>query len=417
MASIIPFRGYRPRPGRAALIASPPYDVVTTEEARSLVASKPLSFLRVGRSEVDLPAGADPHSPAAYAKARENLDALIASGELVPDPEPTLYLYRQGVRDAAGAERFQTGVLSLVSVDEYRSGDIRRHELTRTDKEDDRARHIQATGSHSGPAFLAYRPVAEIDALVAALCAAAPDEDFTAEDGVRHSLWALRDRDAVQRLVRLFRERVPRLYIADGHHRSAAAARIRDAMAAGGRADPWAGFLAVSFPADQLRIMAYNRVVRDLGSYSEATFLEALKGKFDVRELSPGEAPEPVRARDYGLYLGGRWLRLTARPGTYPPEDPVGSLDVQVLQANLLGPVLGIGDPRTDQRIDFVGGIRGRAELERRCAEGRAATAFLCRPVEMEELMRVADAGLIMPPKSTWFEPKLRDGMVIDLVR
>jgi len=419
MAIIRPFNGYRPRPEYAGEVASPPYDVVTTEEAKALAAGNPRSFLRIGRAEIDLPAGTAIHSDAVSAKARENLDALLASGAMLRDDAPTLYAYRQEVADpATGKPRSQTGVLSLVSVDEYRAGAIRRHELTRVDKEDDRARHIEATRSHSGPAFLAYRPVPEIKAVLDAACARPPAADFRASDGVRHALWPISEPGAVERLRALFAERVPRLYIADGHHRSAAAARVRDALRAknpGHRGDePYNYFLAVSFSSDELRIMAYNRVVADLRGLSEDAFLERVKEKFSVRELSGAEAPEPSVQREYGMRLGGRWLRLAALPGTFPAEDPVESLDVQVLQRNLLAPVLGIGDPRTDARIDFVGGIKGRGELERRCADGRAAVAFLCRPVEMDEIMRVADADLIMPPKSTWFEPKLRDGMVVD---
>jgi uncharacterized protein (DUF1015 family) len=420
MAIILPFRGYRPRPDAAERVASPPYDVVSTEEARAIVEGNPLSFLRVGRAEVDLPPGTDIHSQAVYAKARENLDSLIASGALVRDEAPSLYVYRQEMADpVTGKPRAQTGVLSLVSVDEYRSGLIRRHELTRVDKEDDRARHIEATGSHSGPAFLAYKPVPAIRKILESVTDGAPSASFRAGDGVRHSLWPVSDPASVGELVSLFGRYVGRLYIADGHHRSAAAARVRDSMMsrnASHRGDePYNYFLAVSFPADELRIMAYNRVVADIRGLSEKDFLQRAGEKFTVRPLGPGEAPEPAEKREYGLRLGNRWFRLSAKAGSFPAGDPVLSLDVQVLQENLLAPVLGIGDPRTDPRIDFVGGIRGRAELERRC--GGTAIAFLCRPVEMEEIMAVADADLIMPPKSTWFEPKLRDGMVIDLMR
>jgi uncharacterized protein (DUF1015 family) len=422
MAIILPFRGYRPRPDAAERVASPPYDVVSTEEARAIVSGNPLSFLRVGRAEVDLPPGTDIHSQAVYAKARENLDSLIASGALIRDEAPSLYVYRQEMADpVTGKPRAQTGLLSLVSVDEYRSGAIRRHELTRVDKEDDRARHIEATGSHSGPAFLAYRPVPAIRRILESIAAAPPSADFRADDGVGHSLWPVSDPARVRELVSLFGSDVGRLYIADGHHRSAAAARVRDALMsrnASHRGDePYNYFLAVSFPADELRIMAYNRVVADIRGLSEKDFLERAGEKFQVRPLGTGEAPEPVEKREYGLRLGKRWLRLSAKPGSFPAEDPVRSLDVQVLQENLLGPVLGIGDPRTDGRIDFVGGIKGGAELVRRCDGGGAAIAFLCRPVEMDEIMAVADSDLIMPPKSTWFEPKLRDGIVIDLMR
>lgn len=414
MATLRPFRGYRPKAGLAAEIASPPYDVLSSAEAREMAKGNPRSFLRVGKSEIDLPEGADIHSEAVYAKARDNLRALVDSGDLARDSADSLYLYRQTM-----GGRSQTGVLALASVDEYVSGKIKKHELTRVDKENDRARHIEVTGSHSGPAFFTYRAVAEIDAFVDAWCARTPEADFTAQDGIRHSLWAVSEPSRVAELSGLFADKVPCFYIADGHHRSAAAARVRDALKS--RNANHAGdegynfFLAVAFPDRQLKIMDYNRVVKDLNGLSQDAFMEKVRGRFELSAIGPGQSPVPASPKEWGMYLGGAWYRLRARPGSYPAEDPIESLDVQILQANLLGPILGIADPRTDARIDFVGGIRGWRELERRCASDMRV-AFQCYPTTVAELMRIADAGKIMPPKSTWFEPKLRDGMVIDLI-
>jgi uncharacterized protein (DUF1015 family) len=420
MATLRPFRGFRPKSGLAADIASPPYDVLSSGEARAMARGRPRSFLHVGKSEIDLRRGIDPHSDAVYAKARDNLHSLIRKGYLVQDDEASLYLYRQVMRDAdSGAERAQTGVLALASVDEYVSGKIKKHELTRVDKENDRARHIETTGSHSGPAFFTYRAVPQIDAFVQRECAREPDADFVAADGIRHSLWAVSEPKRVKELEELFGKKVPCFYIADGHHRSAAAARVRETLKAknighDGR-EGYNYFLAVAFPDRQLKIMDYNRVVRDLNGMSTEAFIAKLRERFELRPLGVGESPVPKSPKSWGMYLGRDWYRLEAKRGSYPERDPIESLDVQILQANLLSPILGIQDPRTDKRIDFVGGIRGYKELEKRCAADMKV-AFLCYPTTVEELMRIADAGKIMPPKSTWFEPKLRDGMVVDLM-
>jgi uncharacterized protein (DUF1015 family) len=420
MATLRPFRGYRPKPGLAADIASPPYDVLSSDEARAMAGGNPRSFLHVGKSEIDLPEGTDVHSEAVYRKAHDNLRALIDSGDLVQDGRECLYLYRQVMRDSAsGRDREQTGVLALASVDEYVAGRIKKHELTRVDKENDRARHIEVSGSHSGPAFFTYRAVAEIDAFVKKACQAAPDADFTAKDGIRHSLWVVSEPRDVAALSGLFAAKVESFYIADGHHRSAAAARVRDIMKSRNAnhtgSEGYNFFLAVAFPDQALRIMDYNRTVKDLNGLSTDEFLSRLSEAFERRPLGPREDPMPEGPKQWGMFLDGAWYRLTAKAGSYPADDPIESLDVQILQKNLLKPVLGVDDPRTDKRIDFVGGIRGFKELEKRCATDMRV-AFQCYPTTVSELIRIADAGKIMPPKSTWFEPKLRDGMVIDLM-
>ncbi len=420
MATLRPFHGYRPQSGLEALIASPPYDVLSSAEARQMAQGNPLSFLHVGKSEIDLAEGCDTHSEAVYQKARDNLRALIDSGKLVRDESPCLYLYRQIMRDSqTGVERAQTGVLALAAVDEYQEGKIKKHELTRIDKENDRARHIEVTGSHSGPAFFTYRAVAEIDRFVEKACERSPAADFTAPDGIRHSLWVISEPEECATLSKLFADKVADFYIADGHHRSAAAARVRDLLKsrnANHRGDEgYNYFLAVAFPDKALRIMDYNRVVADLNGLSTEAFLAKISTAFKTEALAADEAPMPTAPKAWGMYLDGRWYRLSAKPGSYTADDPIESLDVQILQKNLLDPILGIKDPRTDKRIDFVGGIRGSKELEKRCASDMKI-AFQCYPTTVAELIRIADAGKIMPPKSTWFEPKLRDGMVLDLM-
>ncbi len=408
MARIEPFRAWRPRPELAPRVASPPYDVVSTEEARRLAEGEPLSFLHVVRPEIDLPQGTDPYAPEVYAKGAENLRRLIEDGVLIREERPALYLYRQTMGD-----HVQTGVVAGASVDEYEAGLIKKHEHTRRAKEDDRTRHVEALGANTGPVFLAYRARPEIDALVERLAAASPVYDFTAEDGIRHTVWVVDDPGDREALQAAFRE-VPELYVADGHHRSAAAVRVRAARRAANPNhtgdEPYNFFLSVIFPHDQLRILDYNRVVRDLAGMDPATFLRRVGERFEVE---PTDAPRPTRPRTFGMYLDGRWYRLRARPGTFPEDDPVRGLDVAILQENLLAPVLGIGDPRSDERIDFVGGIRGLEELERRVGSGDWAVAFAMYPTSIEQLFSVADAGLVMPPKSTWFEPKLRSGLIV----
>jgi uncharacterized protein (DUF1015 family) len=394
MATIRPFRALRPVPGRAPEVAAVPYDVVTTSEARALASRSPLSFLHVSRPEIDLPEGTDPHSDAVYRKAAENFERLEREGPLVRESEPSLYVYRLRMGDHE-----QTGVAAAYSLDEYASGAIRRHERTRRDKEDDRTRHMVTLGAQTGPVFLTYRGRGEIDALVDAATRGEPLYDFEAEDGVSHTVWRVGG-DAARRLVSEF-EQVPLLYIADGHHRAASASRARGELAGTGRgaADY---LLAVAFPAAHLRILPYNRIVKDLGSRTPEQFLAALRKKLPVADSAP---PSPARRGEVSLYLDGRWYGLDLRGSL--------ELDVTLLQDRVLDPILGIRDIRADPRIDFVGGGRGTGALERAVDEGSAAAAFSLFPVSLDDLMRIADAGGIMPPKSTWFEPKLRDGLLI----
>jgi uncharacterized protein (DUF1015 family) len=389
----------------ASRVASVPYDVVDRREAAELARGNPHSFLHVGRSDIDLPEGTDPHDPRIYRQARSALDRLIAEGVLIRDPEPTLYLYCQVM-----AGRTQTGVVGCVHVDDYEMDVIRKHEKTRPDKEDDRTRHVLTLNAHAEPVFLAYRPRREITTTVERLLSSTPLYDFTTADAVRHTVWRVPDADTV---VKQFGA-VPHAYVADGHHRSASAWRAGNERRAGNPhhrgTEEYNWFLAVLFPADQLTIMPYNRVVRDLAGKTPDRVLQEL-GR--VGRVSPTNDPTPPRARSFGVYLGGRWHRLDLDSSSIDRRDPIGSLDVALLQDRVLAPVLGIGDPRTDQRIDFVGGIRGTGELKRRVDSGEMAIAFSLFPTTMEQLMAVSDAGAVMPPKSTWFEPKLRSGLFV----
>jgi uncharacterized protein (DUF1015 family) len=405
MARIRPFRSGRPPKALASRVASVPYDVVDTEEARALAAGNPVSFLHVCRPEIDLPETTDIHADEVYAKGRENLDRFFADGTLAGDPVPRLLIYRQTWRG-----RSQDGFVAACSVDDYDTDVIRKHEKTRKDKEDDRVRHLLTQSAHAEPVFLTYRAVDAIDARVAAVTAGKPEFDFEAPDSVRHSLWIVPETD-VAFFVSSFAA-VPLLYVADGHHRCASASRARAALAAKGPlADdhPVNWFPAAIFPDRQLAILPYNRVVKDLGGLREEDFLRKVKERFDVK---PAEAPEPSRRGTFSLYLKETWQTLTPREPV-PSKDPVSALDVSILQERLLSPVLGIGDPRTDPRIDFVGGIRGTKELEERVKSGRGAVAFAMYPTQISDVMAIADAGVTMPPKSTWFEPKLRSGLFV----
>ncbi len=398
MSAIRPFRALRPAPEAAARVASVPYDVVSTAEARELAAGNPLSFLRVTRSEIDLPEGTDPYADAVYAKARETLAELRAAAPLVTEAEPSVYFYRLRMGDHE-----QTGVAACFSVDEYDRDLIKKHEKTRPDKEDDRTRHIVETRAQTGVVFLTYHATAEIDRLEKAACAGAPLFDLTAPDGVRHMVWKASGGGA-QAVVAAF-ARIPALYIADGHHRAASAARARREVH-GPEAD-W--FIAVAFPDNQMQILPYNRVVKDLAGYTPDTFLEALKGRVAV---GSGTAVPAGRGR-VSMFLGDAWHELDLRGLAPETSDPADALDVALLERHVLREMLDIKDVRTDTRIDFVGGIRGTAELEARVNSGRAAVAFAMHPVTIDDLMRVSDTGGIMPPKSTWFEPKLRDGLLV----
>lgn len=404
MATLRPFQALRPGRERAADVAAVPYDVVSTAEARALAAGNPWSFLHVSRAEIDLPEGTDPYSDEVYRRAAENFDRLTRECPLARDPEPSLYLYRLRT---AGHE--QTGIAAMFSLDEYDSDVIRKHERTRRDKEDDRTRHMVTLRAQTGPVFLTYRDSAAIDLLVTEAASRPPLYDFRADDGVAHSLWRV-DPDAARRLVEEFGA-VPLLYIADGHHRAASAARAREELRARAPAaaagQPWDFFLGVAFPARQVRILAYNRLVKDLGGRTTAEFRADLEKKVAV---SPDAPATPVRRGEASAYLAGRWygIRLSPAAGSDGP-----ALDVTLLQEQVLEGILGIGDVRTDPRIDFVGGARGTEALEAAVDSGKAAVAFSLFPVAVDDLMRIADANGIMPPKSTWFEPKLRDGLLI----
>jgi uncharacterized protein (DUF1015 family) len=400
-----PFRALRPVPALAEQVAAVPYDVVSRSEATELARGNRHSFLHVGRSDIDLPAGTDPYDARVYTLAREALDRFAAEGVLLRDDRASLYLYRQ-IMDG----RSQVGVVGCVHVDDYERDVIRKHEKTRQDKEDDRTRHVLTLNANAEPVFLTYADRPEIDALVAPVVATAPLYDFTAPDGVRHTVWQVADPAP---LVRAFGG-VPHSYVADGHHRSASAWRAgkerRGKNPAHQGDEEYNWFLAVLFPASQLRIMAYNRVVRDLNGKTPDEFLAAL-GR--VGQVTPTTDPVPPRAGVCCIYLDRRWHRLAFDERTIDRADPIGSLDVSLLQERVLAPLLGIGDPRTDTRIDFVGGIRGTAELERRVDSGEMAVAFSLHPTSVEQLMAVSDAGVVMPPKSTWFEPKLRSGLFV----
>ncbi|MBI4485642.1 MAG: DUF1015 domain-containing protein [Acidobacteria bacterium] len=410
MATLHPFRALRPQPADVSRIAAVPYDVVNTDEARALAEGNPLSFLRVSRAELELPAGTDPYSAAVYERAAENFRKLKEKA-LVLEAEPSVYFYRLTM----GAHE-QTGLAACYSIDEYDRDIIKKHERTRRDKEDDRTRHMLALGAQTGPVFLTYRGAAEVDQIAARATAGEPLYDLTASDGIRHTLWRVGGavRDA---LVAAF-TRIPALYIADGHHRAASAARtraqVRDGAAArtslGDGAD-YTTFLAVAFPHNQMQVLPYNRIVKDLAGLSPDAFLAAIRERF---EMTPGPAT-PARRGDISMYFQEGWHTLRPRTPS-DGSDPIGSLDVSVLQDRLLAPVLKIADPRSDKRIDFVGGARGTAELEKHVDSGHAAVAFSLYPVSVSDLMSVSDAGATMPPKSTWFEPKLRDGLLIHMI-
>ena len=399
--NIRPFSALRPTQAAAAQVAAVPYDVVDTAEARALAEGNPVSFLHVSRPEIDMPEGTDCSSPAAYAQAKKALDALRAAGTLVQDAVPRFYAYRQIM-----GEHAQTGLVATFDTKDYLAGILKQHEKTRKDKEDDRTRHIEILEAHTGPAFLTYKDVAGVDAIIDAACAGVPRDDFTASDGIRHIVWEIPvEQNAA--LTALF-EQIPVAYIADGHHRSAAASRYAQAHDFAGETR-W--FMAVAFPASQLRILPYNRLVADLNGLSAEALLEKARTVFTVTEVNDGA---PVSGHHARMYLAGRWYDLAweVPAGT----DVVSALDVSVLQDRFLAPVLGIDDPRTSPRISFMGGVRGLDELSGRVDQNRAAVAFSMYPVTVGEMMAIADAGAIMPPKSTWFEPKLRSGLFVHVV-
>jgi uncharacterized protein (DUF1015 family) len=396
-----PFRALRPAPGHAAEILAPPYDVLSSAEARARAKGKPWSFLHISKPEIDLDPAINPYDPAVYAKAAENLRRMIYGGVLIRDAKPCYYAYRLTWRGHT-----QTGVAMAASIADYDTNRIRKHEMTTPLKEDDRVRQIEAIKAETGPVMIAYREAPAVDALIAAATSGAADVDVTADDGVRHQMWVIAD-DATIRNLTAAIDALPALYIADGHHRSAAASRVAHARAKEGS---HRYFLAVLFPYQQMTILDYNRVLKDLNGRSADALVAALDQRFSVARSA--EQVHPASSGEFGMYLPGQWYRLTLRPELIPANDPVGRLPVTLLARNVLEPLFGVIDQRTDRRIDFVGGGRGLGELERRVASGEMAVAFALHPTAMADLMAVADAGEIMPPKSTWFEPKLADGMV-----
>jgi uncharacterized protein (DUF1015 family) len=405
LATLIrPFTGLRPTPAAAVAVAAPPYDVLNTQEARERAAGKPDSFLHISKPEIDLPADTDPYAPAVYAKGAENLKRMIDGGVLIRDTSAHYYVYRLKMGD-----HVQTGFVSAASVAAYDINRIRKHEYTRPDKEDDRVRQIEALNAQTGPVLLAYKANAELQAIIDGVAKGAPLYDVTADTGVVHTLWRVDDAGAIDRMTKIV-DAMDALYIADGHHRSAAASRVAAERRGKAKSDSHEYFLAVSFPHDQMRIFDYNRVIRDLNGLTTDVFLAQIAQRFDVTPAASQVKPDkPTR---FGMYLDGKWYQLDIHAKYVPQEDPVARLDVSLLQDNLIAPVLGISDPRRDKRIDFVGGIRGLGELEKRVKSDEMKVAFALHPTTLEQLMAVADANQVMPPKSTWFEPKLADGLV-----
>ncbi len=419
MSTLIrPFAALRPVAGRAADVVAPPYDVLNSAEARARAHGRPWSFLHISKPEIDLPEGTDPYAPAVYAKAAENLAQLRREGVLVQDERPYYYIYQLQM-----GEHVQTGLVAVAAVADYDTNRIRKHEFTRPDKEDDRVRQIDALNAQTGPVLLACRSDAAVDGLLNAVAATTPEVEVTADDGIVHRLWVVRDEAAINEITQRF-DAMPNLYIADGHHRSASASRIAAARRSTNPhhtgAEPYNYFLTVIFPHAQMRIFDYNRVVRDLHGRTPEEFLSEVRKVFSVEPST--DPARPAQRGEFGMYLGdrgghsgGRWYRLRIDPERIP-TDPVARLDVSLLQDNLLQPLLGIDDPRRDARIDFVGGIRGLQGLEKRVDSGEMQVAFALFATPMQDLMAVADAGAVMPPKSTWFEPKLADGLVSHLL-
>jgi uncharacterized protein (DUF1015 family) len=408
MATIAGFNAVRPKPSLAKKLASRPYDVLNTAEARAEAAGNPESFLHITKSEIDLPDSVDSHSQVVYNKAKENLDAFLQKGILFKEDKPCLYIYQLTMD-----EKSQTGLVCVSALDDYEKGIIKKHELTRPDKELDRINHIKTTGAQTGNVFLAYKTEQRIHQAIEDWKASHhPEYDFIADDGIRHIIWVVNDEASIERLSNWFAEKIPATYIADGHHRAASADKVRASL--GKSAPPASGFfLTTLFPADQLHILDYNRLVKDLNGMTESGFLNALEREFFVGKVE--KAFSPSQLHEFGMYLNGNWYLLVAKEKTYS-TDPIGILDVTILQHNILEKLLAIKDPRTDKRIDFVGGIRGLGELEKRVDEGGMMVAFSLHPVTIQQLFDIADSGQVMPPKSTWFEPKLRDGLLTHLI-
>ena len=412
MSLIRPFRGLRPAPGRASEVAAPPYDVLSSDEARSRAAGKPWSFLHISKPEIDLDRSVDIYSSEVYAKAAENLTTMLDAGVLVRDDQPCYYAYRLTMPGPHG-DHVQTGLVAAASVADYDSNRIRKHEFTTPVKEDDRVRQIDAVNAQTGPVMIAYAAAPHIDALIASQTARKPDVDVMADDGIRHEMWVIADQGKIDALTQAF-EALPAVYIADGHHRSAAAERISKARAEQqpGNDASHRSFLAVLFPHHQMTILDYNRLIRDLHGLKPADVLAKLQPAFKVTPVADLKAAKPTKTGEFAMYLDGKWSKLTIDAKLVPANDPVARLDVSLLARHVIEPILGIADQRRDKRIDFVGGARGLEELEARVRSGEMAIAFALFPTSMDELMAVAEANEVMPPKSTWFEPKLADGMV-----
>jgi len=412
MSIVRAFKAIRPTPELADRVAALPYDVMNSAEAREMVVGNPYSFLHVDKAEIDLDPSIDLYDTRVYEKARDNLYRMIEDGVFVQDNTPCLYIYKQVMNG-----RVQIGIVGCASIDDYMNEVIKKHELTRADKEQDRINHVDYCDANTGPIFLTYRAKDSIHAIVnAQMAAKAPVYDFTSDDGITHTVWVIDDSDIVDTLCREFAA-VDALYIADGHHRSASAVRVgikrRGTYPDYDGSEEFNYFLSVIFPDDQLYIMDYNRIVKDLNGYTKEEFLAKVGEKFTITPYTGDGVLKPEKKHTYGMYLDGAWCLLEAKDGTYDANDPVARLDVSILQNNLLHPILGIGDPRTDKRIDFVGGIRGLKALSDRVDDGSMTVAFSMYPTTMDDLMAIADAGAIMPPKSTWFEPKLRSGLFI----
>lgn len=411
MAIVRAFRAIRPAQALAGQVAALPYDVMNSEEARQMVVGNPYSFLHVDKAEIDLDPAIDLYDTRVYEKARDNLNDMIQKGVFMQDEKPCLYLYKQVMNGRA-----QVGIVGCTAVDDYRNNHIKKHELTRADKEQDRINHVDYCDANTGPIFLTYRAKESIDKMVSQVLAEkAPVYDFVSEDGITHTVWVMDDEALCQRICQEFAG-IDNLYIADGHHRSASAVRVgqmrREANPAYSGEEEFNFFLSVIFPDNHLYIMDYNRIVKDLNGNTKEEFLQKVSEKFIVTPYEGGVL-KPEKKHTYGMYLDGKWMLLEAKPGSFDETNPVSRLDVSILQENLLHPILGIGDPRTDKRIDFVGGIRGLQTLADRVDSGSMAVAFSMYPTTMDDLMDIADAGAIMPPKSTWFEPKLRSGLFI----
>ena len=412
MSTVKPFRGLRPQKDIAARLSCLPYDVMNTQEAAQMAQGNPQSFLHITRAEIDLPEGIDPHSKQVYDKSLQNFNDFQQKGWLIQDDAPRFYIYAQTMDG-----RTQYGIAGAAFCEDYQNGIIKKHELTRPDKEDDRMVHVNTLDANAEPVFLSYRAVPEIDTIVDNIVRnQQPEYDFVSADGFGHKFWVIDDAAVNTKIEKLFAEQVPALYVADGHHRTAAAARVGLERKANNPNhtgnEEYNYFLAVIFPDSQLKIMDYNRVIKDLNGNTESEFLDKLSKAFAVKDMGT-EIYKPQHLHQMSLYMGGHWYSLDAKPGTYDDTDPIGVLDVTILTKQVLDPILGITDLRTSKRIDFVGGIRGLGELKRRVDNGEMKCAFAMYPVSMSQLLDIADTGNIMPPKTTWFEPKLRSGLVV----